>query len=292
MEARGTLAKVIRKSEEMRRLVEEARADGRTVGLVPTMGYFHGGHLGLMKMARGECDMVVVSVYVNPTQFGPSEDFERYPRDLERDIKLAEGAGVDYLFIPPDEEMYPEGFQTYVEVEEISQVLCGAERPDHFRGVTTIVAKLINIIPAQRAYFGQKDAQQIAVIKRMVRDLNFPLKVRVGPTIRESNGLAMSSRNKYLNPEARRAATVLYRSLMCIQEAVEVGERRADSLRRTIEEEIVSEPSVELEYIAICDNICLQEQKKLEEGEVLVALAAKVDGVRLIDNILLRMPDG
>ncbi len=290
-EARRAVAQVIRDPEAMRGLVERAKSDGRTVGLVPTMGYFHEGHLELMRMAGSECDLVVVSVYVNPTQFGPSEDFKQYPRDLERDIKLAEGAGVDYLFVPSDQDMYPEGFQTYVEVEKVTRGLCGAARPGHFRGVTTVVAKLFNIIPAHRAYFGQKDAQQAAVIKRMVKDLNFLLKIRVGPTVRESDGLAMSSRNRYLGPEARKAATVLYRALRRVQGAVEAGERRAESLKRMIEKEISSEPSVELEYIAICDNIGLKEQKRLE-GEVLVALAAKVGGVRLIDNVLLRVSDG
>ncbi|MBK5092356.1 MAG: pantoate--beta-alanine ligase [Actinobacteria bacterium] len=275
----------VRDMDRMRGLVERARAAGRVVGLVPTMGFFHEGHLELMRRARAECDVVVVSLFVNPTQFGPAEDYDAYPRDFERDGALAEEVGVDYLFSPGAEQMYPEGFQTSVSVEEISKVMCGAIRPGHFDGVAAVVAKLFNIIPAHKAYFGQKDAQQLVIIKRMAEDLNFPLEMVAVPTVREEDGLAMSSRNSYLSQEERRAATVLYRSLETAASLIESGARNAEVIRGDMEKVISTEALVNLEYIVICDNIYLQPLPELS-GEVLVALAARVGVARLIDSMV------
>ena len=276
---------VVRDIEGMRDLVERTRAAGRLVGLVPTMGFFHEGHLELMRRARTECGVVVVTLFVNPTQFGPSEDYDAYPRDFERDSALAEAVGVDYLFSLEAEEMYPEGFQTTVSVKELSEVMCGEDRPGHFDGVATVVAKLFNIIPAHRAYFGQKDAQQLLVIRMMARDLNFPIEIIAVPTVREEDGLAMSSRNSYLSPEERLAATVLYRSLEAAASLIESGENRAGVIREEMEQVISTEPLVNLEYVTICDNIYLQPLSELS-GEVLLALAARVGRARLIDNIV------
>jgi pantoate--beta-alanine ligase len=276
---------VVRDIDRMRDLVERARAAGHAVGLVPTMGFFHEGHLELMRRARADCDVVVVTLFVNPTQFGPAEDYDAYPRDFERDSALAEGVGVDFLFSPGAEQMYPEGFQTSVSVEEISKVMCGASRPGHFDGVTTVVAKLFNIIPAHKAYFGQKDAQQLVIIRRMAQDLNFTVEIVAVPTVREEDGLAMSSRNSYLSPEERRAATVLYRSLETAASLIETGERSAEVIRGEMGKVLSTEALVNLEYIVICDNIYLQPLPELS-GEVLVALAARVGKARLIDNMV------
>ena len=276
---------VVKETGRIRDVVERARTAGRVVGLVPTMGFFHEGHLELMKRARAECDLVVVTLFVNPTQFGPAEDYEAYPRDFERDRALAEGVGVDYLFAPEAEEMYPEGFQTSVSVERLSKVMCGAARTGHFDGVATVVAKLFNIITAHKAYFGQKDAQQLLIIRRMAKDLDFPVEVVAVPTVRERGGLAMSSRNRYLSPEERSAATDLYRSLEAAASLIESGEKRAEVVREEMEKVISAEPLVNLEYIAICDNIYLQPLSVLS-GEVLVALAARVGKARLIDNMV------
>lgn len=276
---------VVRDIEGMRDLVERARAAGRLVGLVPTMGFFHEGHLELMRRARTECGVVVVTLFVNPTQFGPSEDYDAYPRDFERDSALAEAVGVDYLFSPEAEEMYPEGFKTTVSVKELSEVMCGEGRPGHFDGVATVVAKLFNIIPAHRAYFGQKDAQQLLVIRMMARDLNFPIEIIAAHTVREEDGLAMSSRNSYLSPEERLAATVLYRSLEAAASLIESGENSAGVIREEMEQVVSAEPLVNLEYVKICDNIYLQPLSELS-GEVLVALAARVGRARLVDNMV------
>jgi len=276
---------VVRDIEGMRDLVERTRAAGRLVGLVPTMGFFHEGHLELMRRARTECGVVVVTLFVNPTQFGPSEDYDAYPRDFERDSALAEAVGVDYLFSPEAEEMYPEGFKTTVSVKELSEVMCGEGRPGHFDGVATVVAKLFNIIPAHRAYFGQKDAQQLLVIRMMARDLNFPIEIIAAHTVREEDGLAMSSRNSYLSPEERLAATVLYRSLEAAASLIESGENNAGVIREEMEQVVSAEPLVNLEYVKICDNIYLQPLSELS-GEVLVALAARVGRARLVDNMV------
>ncbi len=264
------------------------RARGSTVGLVPTMGYFHAGHLSLMRAAREECGYVVVSLFVNPTQFGPGEDLEDYPRDLERDAEMAAAAGVDCVFHPRAEDMYPEHCHTYVEVGGITDVLCGASRPGHFRGVATVVAKLFNIVPAHRAYFGLKDAQQVQVVRRMARDLDFDIEVIACPTVRESDGLAMSSRNVYLEPEERRAAAVLHRSLCLAEDMVERGEREAGKVIAAMHELIAEEPLVRPEYVEAVDWELLQPVEKLR-GEVLVALAARVGRARLIDNLLMEV---
>ncbi len=276
---------VIKNPETMREKIQRARSEKHLIGLVPTMGFFHEGHLELMRRAREDCDVVVVSLFVNPTQFGVGEDFEDYPRDFERDRVLAEKEGVDYLFAPDVSDMYPEGFSTYVEVKGLSEVMCGIARPGHFRGVATVVTKLFNIIPAHKAYFGQKDAQQLAIIRRMVTDLNIPVEIVSVPTVRESDGLAMSSRNIYLDSEERKAATVLYRALKRAAEMIDAGERDASVLKEKMKELVSTEPLVSLEYIEICDNIYLKPLQELS-GELLVAIAARVGRARLIDNML------
>ena len=280
--------KVIESVSDMRAEVERHRAEGRSVGLVPTMGFFHEGHLELIRRAAGECDVVVVSLFVNPTQFGEGEDFEDYPKDFERDVRLAEGAGADCIFAPTPGAMYPPGFATHVEVEGLSDVMCGRERPGHFRGVATVVAKLFNIVPADRAYFGQKDAQQLVIVRRMAADLDFGVDVVAVPTVRETDGLAMSSRNTYLLPEERAAAKVLYRSLEEARRLITSGEKSPAAVRSSMERVIAGEPLVELEYIAICDNIYLKPLSEIS-GEAVIAIAARVGGARLIDNVLFEV---
>ena len=256
-----------------------------TVGLVPTMGYLHEGHLSLIRRARQECGHVAVSIFVNPTQFGPQEDLAKYPRDLERDSRLIEPY-TDLLWTPTAEMMYPPGYQTWVEVERMTQPLEGAMRPGHFRGVTTIVAKLFNAIQPDKAYFGQKDAQQAAVIRQMVRDLNFPLEVVVSPIIREPDGLAMSSRNVYLDPEQRKAATVLYRALSAEKEAYENGERDADQLRQAMKDVLASEPLAQVQYVSCAEYDSLEELQTVT-GKTLLSMAVFVGKTRLIDNFVL-----
>lgn len=256
------------------------------VGLVPTMGYLHEGHLSLVRRARDECEHVAVSIFVNPTQFGPQEDLSSYPRNLERDLSLLEPLGVDLVWVPSAEIMYPPGYQTWVEVEEITRPLEGAMRPGHFRGVATVVAKLFNAMQPHRAYFGQKDAQQAAVIRRMVRDLSYPIEIVVCPIVRETDGLAMSSRNVYLNPEQRRAATVLYRSLVAAKEAYEQGERKAEKLRATIQEVLASEPLAKVQYVSCADPDTLEELETVT-GKALLSMAVFVGQTRLIDNMIL-----
>ena len=279
---------VIKKKDKMRGLVDEAKARGETVGLVPTMGFFHEGHLELMRRARAECDVVVVTLFVNPTQFGPGEDLDAYPRDFERDRALAESVGVDYIFAPEVEEMYPEGAATFVEVEELHRVMCGRTRPGHFRGVATIVSKLFNIVPAHMAYFGQKDAQQLVIIRKMAADLDFPIEIIPVPTVRESDGVAMSSRNTYLEPEEREQAIALHRSLEAARLLVEQGQRQAGKIRSPMENLISTFPLVNLEYISICDNIFLRPLEELS-GEVLVAVAVRIGRARLIDNMVFKI---
>jgi pantoate--beta-alanine ligase len=280
--------RVITSIDEMRRTVEERKSRGESVGLVPTMGFFHAGHISLMRAAKEDNDYVVVSLFVNPTQFGPQEDLGDYPRDLERDMAMAEDAGVDCIFHPAAEDMYPEPYLTYIEVAGVSGILCGASRPGHFRGVATVVAKLFHIIPAERAYFGLKDAQQVWVIRKMVEDLDLDLEIVACPTVREGDGLAMSSRNMYLEAEEREAATVLYRSLRLAEEMVEDGERDPTKIIAGMRELIASEPVVRPEYIEAVSWSSLQPAARLE-GEVLLALAARVGKARLIDNVLLEV---
>jgi pantoate--beta-alanine ligase len=258
-----------------------------TWGFVPTMGYLHEGHLSLVKRARAENDHVAVSIFVNPTQFGPNEDLAAYPRDLQRDLSLLEPLGVDLVFNPPPEVMYPPNYQTYVTVEEVTKYLEGASRPGHFRGVATVVAKLFNIVGAERAYFGQKDAQQTIVIRRMVADLNLPIQIVICPTIREADGLAMSSRNTYLDADHRRAAPVLYRALTAAKHAFDQGERNGDRLRAILREVIEAEPLAKIDYVSAADAITLQEAPQIDETRgLLLSLAVRVGKPRLIDNFL------
>ncbi|MER3469694.1 MAG: pantoate--beta-alanine ligase [Thermoflexus sp.] len=270
--------------------VQEVRTIRRgtpgTWGFVPTMGYLHEGHLSLIRRARAENDHVAVSIFVNPTQFGPHEDYNRYPRDLERDLRLLEPLQVDLVFVPSVEEMYPPGFQTWVIVEELSRPLEGASRPGHFRGVATVVAKLFNIVQPDRAYFGQKDAQQAVVIRRMVRDLNFPVEIVVCPTVREPDGLAMSSRNTYLSPQERQAATILFRALQAAKARYEAGERDGERLREAMREVLRGEPLARVDYVSVADPETLEELSRVE-GPALLSLAVYIGNTRLIDNLLL-----
>jgi pantoate--beta-alanine ligase len=257
-----------------------------TVGLVPTMGYLHEGHLSLIRRAKVECDNVVVSIFVNPTQFGANEDLSKYPRDLERDLSLIEPLGVDLVWNPTAEIMYPTGYQTWVEVEAMTRPLEGSMRPTHFKGVTTVVAKLFNAVQPHKAYFGQKDAQQAAVIRQMTRDLNFPVDVIVCPTVREADGLAMSSRNKYLEGADRKAATVLFRALSAAKEQYEGGERNADILRRKMKEMLESEPRAQIQYVSCADYDTLEELDVIK-GKTLLSMAVILEKTRLIDNFVL-----
>ena len=257
-----------------------------SVGLVPTMGYLHEGHLDLVRRARGENPTVVVSIFVNPTQFGPSEDFVAYPRDLNRDLKLLEKEKVDIVFVPLHEEMYPPGFSSWVDVEKITERLEGASRTGHFRGVTTVVAKLFNIVQPTKAYFGQKDAQQAVVIKRMVADLNMNLEIVVVPTVRENDGLAMSSRNSYLTSEERQAAAVLFKSLSLARQLGQGGEKDADKIRQQMTSLIQKEPLAKIDYISIADADTLEELKLIDRS-ALASLAIRIGKTRLIDNTVL-----
>jgi pantoate--beta-alanine ligase len=256
------------------------------VGLVPTMGFLHEGHLSLVKRAREECASVVVSIFVNPTQFAPNEDLAAYPRDLERDLHLLEPLGVNLVWTPTPEVMYPDGYQTWVEVEKLTRPLEGVRRPSHFRGVTTVVAKLFTGVQPQKAYFGQKDAQQAAVLRRMTRDLNFPIEIVVCPIVREPDGLALSSRNTYLDPNQRQAATVLYRALGKAKAAHQDGEHSAETLRQIVQTTIAAEPLVELQYVSCADYDTLEELETVT-GKTLLSLAAYVGKTRLIDNFVL-----
>ena len=257
-----------------------------TVGLVPTMGYLHEGHLSLIRLAKAECDNVVVSIFVNPTQFGANEDLSKYPRDLERDLSLIEPLGVDLVWTPTAEIMYPTGYQTWVEVDAITRPLEGSMRPTHFKGVTTVVAKLFNAVQPHKAYFGQKDAQQAAVIRQMVRDLNFPVDVIVCPIVREADGLAMSSRNKYLEGADRKAATVLFRALSAARDAYEGGERKAEVLRGKMKEVLESEPRAQIQYVSCADYDSLEELDVIK-GKTLFSMAVILGKTRLIDNFVL-----
>jgi len=256
-------------------------------GLVPTMGFLHQGHLSLVKRAKAENDHVAVSIFVNPTQFGPTEDLAAYPRDLQRDLSLLEPLGVDLVFNPTPEVMYPPNYQTYVTVEEVTKYLEGAARPTHFRGVATVVAKLFNIVGAERAYFGQKDAQQTIVIKRMVADLNMPIDIIICPTQREADGLAMSSRNTYLDAEHRKAAPVLYRALCAAKDAFDQGERDGERLRSIMRGVIEAEPLAKIDYVSAADATTLQEAAQINEAHgLLLSMAVRVGKPRLIGNFL------
>ncbi len=256
------------------------------VGFVPTMGYLHAGHISLVEQARRECASVVVSIFVNPTQFGPTEDLSKYPRDLERDLQLLSSAGADLVWTPTPEEMYLDGYQTWVSLDELVKPLEGAMRPGHFRGVATVVTKLFNCVQPQKAYFGQKDAQQAAVLRRMTIDLNFPIEVVICPIVRAEDGLALSSRNVYLNVDERQSATVLNRSLRAAGAAFENGERDARRLRRIMTDIISAEPLAQLQYVSCADYDSLVELEVLN-GKTLLSMAVYFGKTRLIDNLVL-----
>lgn len=263
-----------------------------TVGLVPTMGFLHDGHLSLIRRARNECQHLIVSIFVNPAQFGPKEDLAKYPRDLEKDFRLISSletpsaASEVMVWTPSAESMYPTGYQTWVEVEAMTRLLEGAMRPGHFKGVTTVVAKLFNAVQPHKAYFGQKDAQQVAVIRRMVRDLNFPIEIVVCPTAREADGLAMSSRNVYLDADQRKAATVLFHSLSAAKELYEAGERDAEKVRGKMKEVLAGEPLAEPQYVSCADYDTLAELDEIK-GKALLSMAVYFGKTRLIDNFVL-----
>lgn len=277
----------ITRVDELRAYCDDARAADRSVGLVPTMGFFHAGHRSLMRAARGATGVVVVTLFVNPTQFGPNEDLDAYPRDLDGDRAVAEAEGVDALFVPTVDSMYPDGPPlTRVHVERLTADLCGASRPVHFDGVTTVVTKLFSIVGRCEAFFGRKDYQQLAVIRRMTRDLNLPVEVTGCPLVREPDGIAMSSRNAYLQPDEREAARVLSSSLQAAAEAATAGERRATALEALVRDRVAAEPLVALEYAEVRDATTLEPVDELR-GSVVLALAAAVGRARLIDNVVL-----
>lgn len=276
--------KIVSTIEEVREQVREWKKEGKTVGFVPTMGYLHEGHASLMD-AAGENDKVVVSIFVNPMQFGPNEDLASYPRDLEHDAKVCEAHGVDLIFHPTPEEMYGDNFYSYVDMDVLTKELCGLSRPVHFRGVCTVVAKLFNIVTPDKAYFGQKDAQQLAVIKRMVKDLNMPLTIVGCPIIREEDGLAKSSRNTYLSPEERKAALVLSRSIFLGKKMVEQGEKDCRKIKEAMTAEIEKEPLAKIDYVKIVDLSTMQQVETTEHG-VLAAIAVYIGKTRLIDNFM------
>jgi pantoate--beta-alanine ligase len=279
--------KVVRHKDELRATLAVARGAGRTIGLVPTMGYLHEGHVSLLRAARAECDLVVMSLFVNPTQFGPGEDLERYPRDEARDAELAAEAGVDLIYAPPVEQVYPDGYSTYVEVGGLTEVLCGdpARRGSaHFRGVATVVAKLFNSVQPDVAYFGRKDAQQVAVIRRMARDLDMPVRIEALPIVREAGGLAMSSRNAYLSAAERERATALSRALAAVERVAAEGSLAA---ALAAGRRILTEAGIVPEYLEARDPESLQPVAELDGRPVLVALAAQLGAARLIDNVEL-----
>ena len=278
---------IITSTRQMNQISTQARGLGKIIAFVPTMGYFHEGHLSLMREGRKRGDLLVVSLFVNPTQFSPSEDFEKYPRDLLRDGMMAEGVGVDVLFTPEAKEMYPPDHQTFVRVTEVTRGLCGRTRPSHFQGVATVVTMLFNIVMPHVALFGKKDYQQLVTIQKMARDLHLGVDVVGMPIVREADGLAMSSRNSYLKPDERKAASFLHRSLKRAEELILRGERRAEPILDEIKKVLQTEPMVKIDYVEICDSRTLQEIDRIE-GDAVIALAAYVGKVRLIDNFVYR----
>ncbi|MDW8329364.1 MAG: pantoate--beta-alanine ligase [Candidatus Bipolaricaulota bacterium] len=279
---------ITRTISETRAAIAQARAQGKRIGFVPTMGYLHEGHLKLIDIAKEHSDFVVVSIFVNPTQFGPKEDFAAYPRDFERDRRLCEGRGADLIFAPEVSEMYPERSLITFQIERLADHLCGARRPGHFNGVVLVVSKLFNIVQPDVAVFGQKDAQQLIIIKRLVQDLNFPVKIISAPTVREHDGLAMSSRNVYLSPEQRAQSTVLYQSLQRARGLIESGERDAKKIISEIQKLIATASEAKIDYIEIVNVRDLQPVERLD-GQILIALAVYFGKARLIDNIVLEI---
>lgn len=277
---------VVKNIQEMKKISNNLIQNKKSIGFVPTMGYLHEGHLSLVKKAREDNDFVVVSIFVNPTQFGPNEDFNSYPRDLKRDLDLLEKLNVDYVFVPDVNDMYPKDFSTFVEETKLSKFLCGRSRPGHFRGVCTVVTKLFNIVKPTRAYFGQKDAQQFRILRRMVRDLNLDVEMIEMPIVREKDGLAMSSRNTYLTPEERKEATRLYKSLLKAKEMIESGIKDTEIIKSEMKK-ILDHPLLKIDYIEIVDEETLEPVKKVE-NRVIIALAVYVGKARLIDNMILK----
>lgn len=279
---------IINRRQRMSSVARKIRREqDRSIGLVPTMGALHEGHLSLVREARRMCDVVVVSVFVNPAQFGPGEDFERYPRDLTKDTALLTDYNVDYIFAPPVEEIYPKGFSTYVNVGGLSKLLEGESRPGHFRGVVTVVTILFNIVHPDFTFFGQKDAQQAVIVRRLVKDLALDTEVIVLPTVREDSGLAMSSRNSYLSPEEQEAATVIHHALAKAKETYKGGEKHAAKLAELMKTMIEAEPRVRLDYVGIVDAETLEQLDKLDDRPILIAVAAYIGKIRLIDNTTL-----
>jgi pantoate--beta-alanine ligase len=274
---------------EIRACVRQAHAAGKTVGFVPTMGALHAGHVSLIEAARTRCDYVVVSIFVNPTQFGPGEDLDKYPRPFEKDLEICESHGVDAVFAPTAAEMYPRENLTWVNVDKLTDRLCGQFRPGHFRGVATVCAKLFNVVGPDLAFFGQKDAQQALVIRRMAADLNMPLEIVLCPTVREPDGLAMSSRNQYLRPREREDAARIYESLELCRQSIESGQRDAGVVRARMREVLEGVPSMRVEYVSIADAETLEELDRIG-GRVLIAVAVRMESARLIDNILVDTP--
>lgn len=278
--------KVYRSARSLIKKVIGIKKHGKTIGLVPTMGFLHEGHMSLIRKARKDTDCVIVTIFINPVQFGPGEDLKRYPRAIKKDFALCEKEGADIIFTPLAEEMYPKDYATYINVEKITDKLCGAFRPGHFRGVSTVVAKLFNITMPDTAYFGQKDAQQAIVIKRMAEDLNMSVEIKVMPIVREKDGLAMSSRNVYLNQKERNEAQYIYKSLKSAKELFNSGERCSKKIIDKIKRVIDSQPDTKIDYVAIVDTKDLKEIKRIS-GEALIAVAVWVGNTRLIDNIVL-----
>ncbi|MEN2998848.1 MAG: pantoate--beta-alanine ligase [Brevinematia bacterium] len=281
--------KVIEKPDIIQREMINLKKEGKSIGFVPTMGALHEGHLSLVRKSKRDNNITVVSIFVNPIQFGPSEDFARYPRQLDKDKELLENEGVDYLFCPSVEDMYPKNYETYVNLESLPNHLCGLSRPGHFRGVATVVTKLFNIVQPDKAYFGQKDYQQAQIIKRMARDLNFPIEIVVMPIVREQDGLAMSSRNSYLSPEERKNAVVLYKSLQKAKELIKNGERDVSKIKQKMKEIIESVPS-KIDYVEVVNPETLESLDTIpKEGEVVVAVAVFIGSARLIDNEIVKI---
>ena len=280
--------RIIKTIREMQAVSEDLRMQNKKIGFVPTMGYLHEGHLALIRRAKEKADIVVTSIYVNPTQFDPNEDFNRYPRDFNRDLVLAQKAGTNILFSPTNEEMYPAGFQTHVRVEELTKGLCGISRPGHFQGVTTVVCKLFNIVKPHVAIFGQKDYQQARAIQQMVLDLNFDIKIDVAPIVREKNGLAMSSRNEYLTPEERVEAIVLHESLELAKGMIILGERNSECVKDAMRELIEGVKSSRIDYIEIVDPVHLEPVEEIK-SLIVVLLAVYIGKTRLIDNMFVNL---
>lgn len=284
----GRVKMIITGINELKLKIKELKKKNMTIGFVPTMGYLHKGHISLVEASKKENDITIISIFVNPVQFGPGEDYLSYPRDIRKDSELAFEAGVDFIFAPEVADMYPDGYNTYIEVHEVTDVLCGKSRPGHFRGVATVVAKLFNIVEPDRAYFGQKDAQQVVVIKRMVQDLNMNVNIVTCPIVREQDGLAMSSRNTYLSPDERKAATVISKSLFSANAIIEQGERSTKTIRDFIKGEIQKEKLAVIDYVEIYDAENLKSVDTID-CKVLIAAAVKMGNTRLIDNIIVEV---